>query len=276
MNAVSIVFEWKQEDFQKLVGNCPDEPVTPYIFKYFSKEDRLLEAGCGSGRYVYYLKNLGYDITGIEINQKTVDVLNELHPDLDIIQGDVRKLPFSDESISGILSLGVIEHVIEGLDGPIKEMHRVLRKGGYALVIVPSFNFVRRIKYMLGVYHIMGLLRYSSLVRIIFGKAPLRFDGAEKKLTNKTKFKRWRILGEFLEYRLTKDQFETELKKVGFSIVESVPVSLIDGVYHEFGRLFVSLKNHTFYPNAAGRWLNNMLSKIPFCHNHMHLCIVKK
>ena len=276
MNIASVVFEWKKEDFQKLVDNCPSEPVTPYIFKYLPKEGRLLEAGCGSGRFVYYLKKLGYDIVGMEISQKTVGVLNEMHPDLDIIQGDVRKLAFSDESIAGTLSLGVIEHVIEGLDGPTREMYRVLQKDGYALVIVPSFNYIRRIKYMLGIYHVTGLLKYSSVVRRMFRKAPLELDSATEKLINKPEFKRWRILGEFLEYRLTKHQFETVLKDAGFSIIESVPVSLIDGVYHEFGRAFVTVKNHTFHPNFAGRLLNNMLSKIPFCHNHMHLCVVKK
>jgi hypothetical protein len=50
----------------------------------------------------------------------------------------------------------------------------------------------------------------------------------------------------------------------------------MDGVYHEFGQLFVFFKNWKFFPNIAGRFLNAMLSKIPFCHNHMHLCVVRK
>ena len=275
---MSVAFKWKQENFQKLIDDCPDEPVTPYIFKYFPNpdEEKLLEAGCGSGRYVYYLNELGYDITGLELEQETVDTLNDVYPNLDIIQGDVTKLPFDDDSFTGILSLGVIEHVIEGMDDPIKEMYRVLQKGGYALVIVPSFNYIRRIKYALGYYHLMGLIKYSNFIRKCFNKSPIKYDKNEKIYTSQSRFKHWDVFGRFIEYRLTKQQFEEELSKAGFLIIESVPVSLIDGIYHEFGRMFVKYQNLTFYPNQAGRWLNNTLSKIPFCHNHMHLCVVRK
>lgn len=272
---MSVIFKWKQEDFQKLIENCPSEPVTPYIFKYMSKDGQLLEAGCGSGRFVYYLNSLGYKIAGIEINKQTVDVLNKVFPSLDISQGDVRKLPFPDNSISGILSLGVIEHIIEGLDVPINEMYRVLKKGSYALVIVPSFNYIRRIKYLLGIYHIRTLLTRINLIRKIFGK-PLLKQHASANSPNKLKFKHWHVFGEFYEYRLSKQEFEDQLKQAGFSIIESVPTSQIDGIYHEFGKAFVTIKNHTFYPNFLGRLLNDTLSKIPFCHNHMHLCVVKK
>jgi len=275
---MSVTFQWKQEDFQKLINDCPNEPVTPYIFKYFSDphKDKLLEAGCGSGRYVYYLNSLGYDITGLELEQETVDTLNNVYPNLDIIQGDVKILPFPDNSFTGILSLGVIEHVIDGIDGPIKEMYRVLQQGGYALVIVPSFNYIRRIKYMFGYYHLMGIIKQSNFIRKCFHKSSIKYDRNERKYTSKSEYKHWNIIGNFIEYRLTKQQFEKALNKAGFEIIESVPVSLIDGLYHEFGRMFVKYYNLTFYPNIVGCWLNNTLSKIPFCHNHMHLCVVKK
>ncbi len=283
---MSVSFKWKQEDFRKLIECCPSEPVTPYIFKYMPKDGQLLEAGCGSGRFVYYLNSLGYKITGIEINKESVDVLNKVFPSLDISQGDVIKLPFPDSSVSGILSLGVIEHIIEGLDVPIKEMYRVLKKGGYALVIVPSFNYIRRIKYLLGIYHIRTLLTRINLLRRIFGKPFLKSDNAPANLPNGPKIKHWPFLGGFYEYRstaggfyeyrLTKQEFEEQLKRVGFSIIESVPTSHIDGIYHEFGKVFVTIKNHTFYPNFLGHLLNDTLSKISFCHNHMHLCVVRK
>jgi len=274
---MSVIFKWKQEDFQKLIENCPSEPVTPYIFKYMPKDVQLLEAGCGSGRFVYYLNILGYKITGLEINEGTVITLNKIFPHLDIIHGDVRRLPFPDESMSGILSLGVIEHVIEGLDGPIYEMYRVLKKGSYALIIVPSLNYIRRIKYPLGIYHIRTCLKRSNFIRKIFRKPILIYGNCTRKIPRDPKFKYWRdSKGDFYEYRLTKKEFEEQLRNGGFSIIESVPTSQIDGIYHEFGKAFVSITNHTFYPNVFGRMLNSILSQIPFCHNHMHLCVVRK
>ena len=275
--AMPVIFEWKQEDFKKLIENCPSEPVTPYIFKYMPQDGQLLEAGCGSGRFVYYLGELGYKIIGIEINRKTVITLNEIFPHLDIFQADVKELPFPDESMSGILSLGVIEHVIEGLDRPINEIYRVLKKGSCALVIVPSFNYMRRIKYPLGIYHIKTFIKSSNFFRKLLGKPILSRTNIPRNIPRNPKFKYWRdSKGDFYEYRLTKTEFEEQLKKARFSIVESVPTSQIDGIYHEFGKAFVTIRNHTFYPNCIGRLLNYTLSKIPFCHNHMHLCVVRK
>lgn len=272
------IFEWKQAEFEKLISNCPGEPVTPFIFRYFKPGSRLLEAGCGSGRFVYWLNEKGYDIEGLEISEDTVATLHRIYPQLKITQGDVRKLPYPDNSFDGILSLGVIEHVIEGMSVPIQEMHRVLKPGGIALVIVPSYNLIRRIKLPTGIYHLHALIELFKrwgLVRRLFGKSP-RPMTKNPRLTDPPVFKHWPMFGEFFEYRLTKDQFEEQLTRKGFTVIESVPTSLIDGLYHEFGRPFVRLENLTFYPNAAGRWLNDYLSSKPFCHNHMHLCVVRK
>lgn len=272
---MSVVFSWNENDFQKLIANCPDEPVTPHLMRYLNKEWNILEAGCGSGRFVYYLNSLGYNVQGIEINTETVSVLNKKFPNLKIQYGDVTKLPFTDSSLDAIISLGVIEHVVEGIDGPINEMYRVLKNGGIAFVIVPSFNLVRRIKHRLGILHFVAAIRYlkdSTIIRSLFGKGPKGGDRVPKNSPYKT----WPIFGTFYEYRFIKHEFENELVKGKFEILESIPVSLIDGLYQEFGPLFVRLKNHTFYPNTIGRWLNSLLSRYPFVHNHMHLCIVVK
>lgn len=272
------VFEWKQEDFEKLVANCPGEPVTPFVFKYFKPTDRLLESGCGSGRFVYWLAQQGFTIEGMEINPATVADLNARFPHLRIRTGDVRALPYPDNSFDGILSLGVIEHVFEGMAEPIREMHRVLKPGGTALVIVPSFNRVRQWKYPTGIYHLHALLGYvkrANWVRRLCGKPPHHGE-PNPRLATRPPFKRWPMFGEFFEYRLTKAEFEHELTRQGFEVVESVPTSLIDGLYIEFGRLFVRFGHLEFFPNAAGRWLNAWLAKRPFWHNHMHLCVVRK
>jgi SAM-dependent methyltransferase len=50
-------------------------------------------------------------------------------PPYQMLQGDVRKLPFKDQSISSILSITAFEH-IHDFDVALREMHRVLRPGG--------------------------------------------------------------------------------------------------------------------------------------------------
>lgn len=135
----------------------------PYILKYVPRFGKIIEAGCGLGRYVYYLSQFGIDIEGIDFEKNTVDRLiqfnnkNKLNAKFRV--GDVTKLPYDNESLSGYVSLGVIEHFIEGPDLALKEAYRVLRPGGMAVITTPNLSFsVRYLK--------MKLLAKSLIKRI--------------------------------------------------------------------------------------------------------------
>jgi SAM-dependent methyltransferase len=123
---MSIAFPWNEEDFDALLETCEGGEITPHLLEFLPKNGKVLEAGCGLGRYVKYLADEGYDIVGIELSGDAVRVVKRKTPELRLIQGDVLRLPFRTASIDGIISLGVIEHFIEGCDGPLREMHRVL------------------------------------------------------------------------------------------------------------------------------------------------------
>ncbi|MBI5913471.1 class I SAM-dependent methyltransferase [Candidatus Azambacteria bacterium] len=62
-----------------------------------------------------------------------VDVNDRYHPD---IVADIQHLPFADDSLDAILCLSVLEHV-ENPFFAMKELHRVLRPGGKALLSAP-------------------------------------------------------------------------------------------------------------------------------------------
>lgn len=268
---MSILFKWNPEDFNSLVKSCKYDMSTPYILKYMSKTGKILEAGCGLARYDEFLSKRGFDIVGIELSQDTVDTVKKLAPLLNVRQGDILELPFEDNAISRIMSLGVVEHFIEGPKKPLTEMFRILKPGHYAVITVPSFNYIRRIKHTRGIYHInpVRILKESKTVRRIFRKEPI-------KTMIPYKCKTQAVSDIFFEYMFTKEEFEKELEQVGFTIVENVPIALMDGIYHEFGRAFVCFKDWKFYPNFFGRLLNRLLSLIPWFHNHMHLCVVRK
>ena len=263
---MSYVFSWKIEDFEKLVKSCEYNMATKYILKYMPEDNKIIEAGCGLGRYVVYLSELGYNIEGIEISQETIDNIKKLKPKLNVRVGDVAQLPYEDNVIAGIISLGVVEHFIEGPQAPLREMKRVLKNGSYMVITVPSLNYIRQFK------HIIGLekLKKMNFLRTLTGKKIYNKIDIPKKYKYKT------YEGKFFEYQLTPKEFEAELINAGFEIIESVPVGQIGGLYHECGKWFVKFRDEKFYPNAIGKLLNSGFSKIPFFHNHMHLCVVRK
>lgn len=270
---MSTIFSWKVEEFGALLASCDSDPLTPYILKHFNSKTRILEAGCGSGRYVKYLYDKGFDICGIEYKQETVADVDKFWPELPVTQGDVLSLNYPDGYFSGIISIGVVEHFIESLDEPLKEMYRVFMPGGKALITVPCCNYLRRLKVPLR--WITSNLRRNALIRKLFKKKALANNKWHRR-GNTFKYRTYPEYGGFYEYRMTPTEFREALMRCGFIIIEDVPLYQIDGLFHEFGRLFACHNQWKFKVYPQGKILNWLLSKVPFFHNHMHLCIVTK
>jgi SAM-dependent methyltransferase len=281
---MSVLFDWNADEFDSLVSSCELDTTTPYILQYISKTGLNVEAGCGLARYVDYLARLGYTIVGIELNPETVEMVHKLRPRLDVRRGDVLDLEFADGTVGGLISLGVVEHFIDGPQTALGEALRVLQPGAHAVITVPSFNHLRRLKYRLGPIaaslNLDRRLRQSTSVRRLLGRKPIDRQRRAHYTYNPGSVP-FRCRGSveatgFFEYLFTPQEFEAELIKAGFEVIESVPVATMDGIYHELGRRLVGWHDWKFYPSTAATVLDRWLRVIPFAHNHMHLCVVRK
>ena len=116
------------------------------------KHGKVLEAGCGLGQYVLGLGALGFDCEGIDYAAETVGAVKALLPDLPIRVGDITAIDAPDAAYCGYISLGVIEHFRDGPDAALCEARRVLAPGGVAIISVPCFNALRRLKAKMGFY----------------------------------------------------------------------------------------------------------------------------
>lgn len=125
-----------------------EAPLTQWL----PRDGRILEAGCGSAYFVVALRARGWDCEGVELAPQTVDRVRELRPDAPVRLGDVAALHVPDDTYAGYISLGVVEHVRSGPSPILAEALRVLRPGGIALVSVPWFNPLRRLKARLRLY----------------------------------------------------------------------------------------------------------------------------
>ncbi len=85
----------------------------------------------------------GYETCGIDISKAQIDLaknFEEKHNlELGIMEGDMKKIPFEDESISFVYSYNSIFHMSkEEIGIAIKEIYRILPKGGLAFINFPS------------------------------------------------------------------------------------------------------------------------------------------
>ncbi len=160
---------WQKVGIQKeILSHRRDYLVCPETKKYLLPGASILEAGCGIGRNIYLLNNLGYRAIGIDSASKTVKTVNNLFPDLPIEVGDVRRTRFKDNSFDGYWSIGVIEHFIGGYDPVVREMKRVLKPGGYAFVTFPYLSPIRRLKIKLGLYPTLRKLAKIDFYQYIY------------------------------------------------------------------------------------------------------------
>ncbi len=99
------------------------------------KKGRLLDAGCGSGKYSLPLQMRGFEVAGVDVSLKALQMLRESSKnrelDIGIIAGNVFQLPFVDGSFDIIWCYGVLQHLLLAeREFAIREFRRILRKEG--------------------------------------------------------------------------------------------------------------------------------------------------
>jgi ubiquinone/menaquinone biosynthesis C-methylase UbiE len=106
--------------------------------KAFIKGD-LLELGCGEGRGVELLAPLADSYIGIDKIKGVIENLEKKFPNYKFMSGVFPPFPFEDNSFDTIVTFQVIEHVKDD-EGFIKEINRVLKPGGQALITTPNIK----------------------------------------------------------------------------------------------------------------------------------------
>ncbi len=139
-------WQYNKENEKKVWSNLPLRLMKGV------KNKKVVEIGSGYGIYVYYLSK-NNKVSGIEIDDARVESskksLKKLgRKNIQIIQGDARKLPYKNSSFDWVFCHGVIEH-FNPSEKAIAEGYRILKKGGYAMYSVPArISFFVPLKFM--------------------------------------------------------------------------------------------------------------------------------
>lgn len=111
-----------------------------------------LEAGCGAGYWVAALLHQGLIIEGIEYSKELVALVQSANPQLPVRLGNALHIDSPGNHYDTYLSIGVVEHRIEGPEPFLSEAYRVLKPGGKILISVPYFGPLRVLKSYLSMY----------------------------------------------------------------------------------------------------------------------------
>lgn len=120
-----------------------DNPIHQRLFKaYVAAEPyvsgQVLEVGCGEGRGIALLKPKSASFTAVDKIDEALNVLRVKFPDAKFIAMNLP--PFyglRDNTYDCIITFQVIEHIQDDRLF-LKEIHRVLKPGGVALITTPN------------------------------------------------------------------------------------------------------------------------------------------
>lgn len=96
----------------------------------------VLDAGCGTGRMLSHLSARGVtNLLGVDLSPEMLVFARQAHPNIPLKTGDLRSLPYADDSIGAMLCwYAIIHSPTDEVVDIVAEARRVLSPGGLLLL----------------------------------------------------------------------------------------------------------------------------------------------
>ncbi len=93
---------------------------------------RILDLGCGKGRFARHLKRIGADVVGLDPSSGMLAAAGGL----DRVKASATRLPFGSNQFDAVIAIEVLEHLSpQGMLAAIDEVVRVLKPGGRITIV---------------------------------------------------------------------------------------------------------------------------------------------
>lgn len=108
--------------------------------------DKILDVGCGDGYYLHLISSLGVEnlnLTGVDYDERALESAkkNLKNKNIDFHTVDLmKKSKLKSNTYNKVIMSEVAEHLPDDVRG-LKEIHRVMKKGGTLALTVPNANY---------------------------------------------------------------------------------------------------------------------------------------
>ena len=271
--SVSKAFEnqFVEIDLATAVEGCARSELTDLLNDVLPSKQPVLEAGCGSGKWMHYLKTRGIEAVGIDWSESLQQRSQRFDSSVQFDVGDLRALPYPDKAFGSVLAFGSIEHVIEGPGAILDEFRRVLRRDGVAVITVPYMSLAKRAEdWLKG----RGALRENARIRSLLRKQPVRpgswADVISKGYDAGIHMDVLIDRGEysFYQYAFTKTQLRSLLESHRFTVEKISTFGVSYGIWRASRGLGGKrdAEREVVHLNVAGRALAGALPARVFAH----------
>lgn len=121
-------------------------------------DDRILEVGCGTGRFLKELSEAGFaNVNGIDQSRSMLESGGDSNSESKLLVGDGFRLPFADDAFEAVYSIHVLMHLADKR-GFIEELQRVSDR-----LVVFELNNRRSLSGLAPLYHRLKARRNGGL-----------------------------------------------------------------------------------------------------------------
>jgi alkylated DNA repair protein alkB family protein 8 len=137
-----------------------------FLFDYLKKGDKVLDLGCGNGRFYPWFQEKGVAYVGIDFSSSLIEIAKKKFPEGKFYLGNALELPFKNNEFDVLFAIALLHHIPsnELRLKVILEAKRVLKKKGILVLTVWNLWQKRYFKYIL-----------SEFKKKILGKSELDF-----------------------------------------------------------------------------------------------------
>ena len=143
--------------------------------EHLKKTKNLLDVGTGSAFFAEIAIKRGWNVYGTELTDHTIQTAEQ--KGLKMSKGKLEDIHFESDFFDLVVCIEVIEHLPYPLSF-VKEIERILRKGGFAYISTPNFDSYLRRK-LKGRYDVIGYPNHLSYftantLKLLFTKNGLK------------------------------------------------------------------------------------------------------
>ncbi len=116
------------------------------VGKFVEPAENILDIGCADGTFtkIVFQKTGARKLVGIDVLKSSIDYAKKRffkNKQMKFKVSDAHNLPFKAQEFDAVFCLEALEHVVDP-SRVLQEIYRVLKKGGYAVILVPSENWL--------------------------------------------------------------------------------------------------------------------------------------
>ncbi len=139
------------KDFDKSLYDLPEIKFRrKKVVRMVGRNKRVLDLGCSLGNISKGLLANRNEVYGIDVAKESVDFCKKLGIKAKVHNVEEGKMPYKDDFFDVVVFSEVVEHLFN-TDHAIREIYRVLKKGGYLIITTPNIAALnRRLKLFLG------------------------------------------------------------------------------------------------------------------------------